>query len=367
MDELYFDPARPGSLAGKETFFKHLKLSGKPVPSGSADVFPRWEAYTLHRPIGSRKFPRNKTVAYTLDAQWQADLADVGRLASKNKGTKFILTVIDVFSRYAWARALKNKTGSAIADAFRNIFETEGRVPFKVQTDQGKEFLNKDVRALFDEYDVKLFFTYSPDIKAALVERLNRTLKTRLYRYMTHQNSEVYLPVLQDIVRSYNQTVHSALSRTPASVTEGNVKEVYAHQYRDQIADSFERRRKEQRPKFRVGDNVRISRNKVPFNKGYLANWSEEVFTVSRIIFRRPVVYKLQDLDRKDIGGIFYTPELQLVKGFADDEDDTAKTVDVLRRKVNKKTGDREVLIQYRGYPKETAQKWIKESDLAAE
>jgi transposase InsO family protein len=353
MEGLYFDPAVPGSLGGKERFYKHHpKYRGK-----QPDPFSAWEAYTLHKPTPKHKYPRNRTVVYSLDDQWQADLCDVSRLASKNKGTKFLLTVIDVFSRYAWVRPLKNKSGPAVAEAFEDIFQ-EDRVPARVQTDQGKEFLNHNVKAVFDERDVEHFFTHSPDVKAAFVERFNRTFKNRLYRYMTRENTDSYLPVLQDLVRSYNQTVHSAIDRTPESVKETDVKEVWKHQYGDLLEDTPAKRRK-QLSKFQVGDTVRITKNKVPFNKGYLANWSDEVFKINQVIYRRPVVYKLKDLEGEDIKGVFYAPELQSVSGY---EGDVLQS-EVLRSKVNKKTGEREVLIHYKGYPKDSL-KWIAEKDL---
>jgi transposase InsO family protein len=362
MEGEYFDPARPGSLGGKETFFKHhseWKKTKREKEGADDDPFSAWEAYTVHRPISTRKFPRNKTRAYTLDEQWQADLCDVTRLASKNKGVKFLLTVVDVFSRYAWVRPVKSKQGAIIADALRDIFETGGRTPTLLQTDQGKEFLNKDVRALLEEYDAELFFTHSPDIKAALVERFNRTFKNRLYRYMTKSGTETYLPVLQDLVNSYNETVHSSIGRTPASVTAENVKEVFQFQYADQLKDSVSKRRRDHPPQFKVGDTVRISKNKAAFDKGYLPNWSEEVFRVDRIVFRRPVIYRLRDLNGEEIKGIFYGPELQRVTGY----DEEVLKADVVRHKTNKKTGEKEVLIHYRGHPKDSL-KWISEKDL---
>jgi hypothetical protein len=243
-----------------------------------------------------------------------------------------------------------------VAAALRDIFEKSGRQPARLQTDQGKEFWNKDVKAVLDEFDIVHFFTHSPDVKAALVERFNRTFKSRLYRYLTRESSESYLDVLQDLVDSYNLTIHSAINRTPASVKETNVREVWEHQFGDLLKDT---ERSKQTTKFKVGDTVRITKNKVAFNKGYLANWSEEVFTVDRVVFRRPVVYKLKDLEGEDIKGVFYGPELQLVSGY---DSEVLKT-DVLREKVNKKTGEKEVLIHYRGYPKDSL-KWIAEKDL---
>lgn len=276
------------------------------------EQFPSWDAYTLHRPIPSRKFQRNKTLVYSIDDQWQADLCDVSKLKWHNEENNFLLTVIDVFSRQAWVKAVKNKSGKVIAEALREIFEESGRTPYKLQTDQGTEFWNTNVRQLLKDFNVRHFFTYSPDIKASLVERYNRTLKTRLYRYMTHANTKSYLPVLDDLVRSYNQTHHSAIGRPPADVNERNSARVFHYQYATDMRDMLRAHR--QRPAFAVGDLVRISKAKAVFTKGYLKNWSDEVFSISKIVYRTPLVYRLRDSDGEDIKGVYYASELQLVK-----------------------------------------------------
>src|SRR5215470_12474007 len=361
MEELYFDPSQPGTLGGREIFYRYHDKK-----KTSKKQFPYWESYTIHKPISSRKFKRNKTHGHEPNLQWQADLADVGRLAKENKGAKFWLTVLDVFTRFAHVRTLKNKTGEEVAAAFGDIFKhlSPEQIPKRIQTDQGKEFLNKHVQRVFKKYGIRHFFTHSPDIKAALVERFNRTFKTRLYRHLTSIGGKSYLPVLQKLVDSYNKTVHSALDGlTPEEASHPkNFEQQWEHQNHDLLESRGKIKPIEHShldTKFKVGDMVRISRSKTSFNKGYLPNWSEEVFTVAKIIYRRPVVYQLVDLEEKEIGGVFYNPELQLVKGY----DKDLLKVNVLRRKTDKKTGEKQALIHYRGYP-ETSTKWIAERDL---
>lgn len=317
MERLYFDPAQPGSLAGKQTFIKHLprppyRLSKKRKLELTREEFPSWDAYTLHHPIRSRHFQRNKTVVYTIDDQWQADLCDTAKLAWHNKNNHFLLTIVDVFSRQAFVKAVKDKSGPVIAKALREVFEETGRSPRILQTDKGTEFWNKHVREVLDKYNVHHFFTYSPDIKASIVERYNRSLKTRLYRYMTHNNTKSYIPVLPDIVQSYNKTYHSSINRAPAAVNEKNAAQVFRYQYATEMKDMLSARR--QRPVFAVGDLVRISKSKGTFKKGYLPNWSEDIFSIHEIVYRTPLVYRLCNSDQEIIKGVYYTAELQLVK-----------------------------------------------------
>jgi len=137
---------------------------------------PSQDAYTLHKPT-RRHFPRRKTFAKGIDDLFQADLADMQNLSRFNDGYRFILTCIDVFSKRAFAIPLKDKRGSSIADAFETIFKD--RVPVLLQTDCETEFLNVQVQNVFKKYNIKLYWSMNDDIKAACVERFNRTIKTR--------------------------------------------------------------------------------------------------------------------------------------------------------------------------------------------
>ena len=114
-----------------------------------------------------------------IDVQWQADLADVSQLASKNHGIKYLLTCIDIFSKYAWVEPLTSKTGKALVASFECIFKSSQK-PLMLQTDQGKEFVNSTFQQFLKAQDIHYFTIYNEEIKASVVERLNRTLKTKM-------------------------------------------------------------------------------------------------------------------------------------------------------------------------------------------
>ena len=141
-------------------------------------------------------------VVYGIDHQWQADLVDLGKLASYNKGFKYLLTCIDVLSRYAWIVPLKNKTGKTLKEAFQVIFKS-GRQPIRLQTDKGTEFTNRVFQKFLKENDVHFFTTYNEETKASIVERFNRTLKTKMWKYFTHRETIIYIDVLSEMVESY--------------------------------------------------------------------------------------------------------------------------------------------------------------------
>ena len=139
------------------------------------------DTYTLHKP--ARRHRRNRVIVGEIDELWQMDLADMQAIAAENDGYRYLLVCIDVFSKFVWVIPLKTKTGPALVTAFKKILES-GRKPQKIQTDQGTEFFNKHFKDLMKEEEIQLYNTYN-ETKASVVERVIRTLKTRMWRYFT--------------------------------------------------------------------------------------------------------------------------------------------------------------------------------------
>ena len=181
LHNIYYTPSAAGSFGGLKPLFREAKKQVKTLKLGDVS---RWlsdqDAYTLHRPARIH-FKRNKTVVSKVDAQWQADLVDMQQYARHNNGYKYILVCIDILSKYGWVKALKGKTGKEVASAFEAVFKQDGRKPDKIQTDRGGEFLNKPVTGLFKKYGI-LHFVTNNEVKAGVVERFNRTLKTKMWR-----------------------------------------------------------------------------------------------------------------------------------------------------------------------------------------
>ena len=213
----------------------------------------------------------------------------------------------DIFSRYAFARPLRDKTPKEVVRALKSIFREEGVAPKLIQTDQGTEFENRIVRHFLTQvHNIELFSVKSP-LKAAMVERLNRTIKERMWRAFTRQGNYRWLDLLPKLIYSYNHSKHRILGQTPASVNRENEADVWLRLYG----------REEQQaaaPTFSLGDRVRLSRQKDLFEKGYLPNWTEEEFVVHEIIDKyRPITYRVSSLDGEIIEGSFYSEELQKV------------------------------------------------------
>jgi len=197
MYKTYYDATNPGSFGGIRPLIRYGP------PGNARDWLASQDAYTMHKPV-RKKFTRRKTFAKGINDVFQADLADMQSLARYNDGYRYILTCIDVFSKRAFAIPLKDKRGSSLVEAFEKIFNRV--TPVVLQTDRGTEFLNVQVQDLFKSHDIHHYWSLNDDIKAACVERFNRTLKTRMYRYFTAENTNRWIDVLQSLVDSYNKS-----------------------------------------------------------------------------------------------------------------------------------------------------------------
>jgi len=168
------------------------------------------DAYTLHKPRRIR-FPRRKTYSKGIRDLNQIDLVDLSNLSPFNDKMKLIC--IDVFSKRAWAVTIRTKSGTNFSTAFEKIL-TDAKCNM-VQSDKGTEFLNSTFQSMLQRRGVKFYTSENEDLIAAVVERFNRTLKAKMYRYFTHANTKRYLNVLDDLLHSYNNT--SSIDRNVSS------------------------------------------------------------------------------------------------------------------------------------------------------
>ena len=263
-----------------------------------------------------------------------------------NKGYRYLLMIIDVFSKYGWIVPLKDKKGESVTKAFSEIFK-EGRKPQYLWVDKGKEFYNKHLMDLLEKYKIQIYSTENEE-KSSVVERWNRTIKTKMWKQFTVQGNTQYLDMLPKILKQYNNTKHSSIKMTPVEASKKkNEGTVYFNLYGDM-------KMLIQKPKFIIGDKVRISKYKrKTFDKGYTPNWTEEVFTVDKIQYTNPITYKLKDLNDEEIQGSFYEQELLRAK------QDVFRIDKVIRRDYKKK----QALVKWKGYSDEF-NTWVPMKDL---
>uniref|UniRef100_A0A1I7XN16 Integrase catalytic domain-containing protein n=1 Tax=Heterorhabditis bacteriophora TaxID=37862 RepID=A0A1I7XN16_HETBA len=307
------------------------------------------DVYTLHKPA-RKNYPSQRVYFNRIDEQWQADLVEMQMYADENDGFRYLLTIIDCFSKYAWVVPIKKKTSSLTQDAFKSIF-SQGRKPTKIQTDNGKEFYNKEMQVFFKSLDIHHFSTYS-DKKASIVERFNRTLKEKMWKIFTHNGNHKWIDILDDLLQGYNNRYHTSIKMTPE---EANV--VYQNLFPSKDLEDHREDQQRSTTKFKVGDTVRITKYKSIFAKGYLPNWSTEQFKISDVHHGKVVMYSLKDLADEEIKGKFYEQELTLFNNISEEY----KVEEVLKHRT--RNGKKEMFVKWYGYP-DKFNSWIAASDI---
>ena len=306
----------------------------------------------LHKPV-RKHFQKRRVFAGNVDDIWAADLVGMQYYARTNKGYKYILMIIDVFSKYGWAIPVKNKTGSEMVKAFAQLWDSGQKPPKHLWTDKGKEFDNKLMGELLKKNNVNMYWTENEE-KSCVVERWNRTIKRIMWKYFTKHRTGVYINILPELIRKYNSTYHHSIKRTPTDARKpANYQHVFNALYSNSNSNEAQLRN---RPKFHVGEQVRISKKKKTFEKGYTANWTEEVFTVVKVQPTIPYTYKLKDTRGESVKGTFYEPELQQAK-------QTAFRIEKVLKRRTTKDGRKEIYVKWLGYNRDFNQ-WIPEEDI---
>ena len=256
-------------------------------------------AEELHKPV-IKKFSKRKVYSQCKDNIWGVDLADTQSLSKKNKGIKFLLCAIDLFSKNAFLVPLKDKKGISIVNAFNKIIKQSNRKPNKLWVDQGGEFYNRVFKKWLSDNDIIMYSTFNEG-KSVVAERFIRTLKNKLYKHMTATGKNVYYDVLDDVVNEYNNTEQNTIKMKPKDLKNDTTKSSAIALNKRVYID--ERNKKSAR--------FQISKFKNIFAKGYTPNWNREIFIINKINDTVPYTYNLKDLNDEEIIGSFYDRELQ--------------------------------------------------------
>jgi len=211
--------------------------------------------------------------------------------------------------------------------------------PNMVQSDKRTKFLNFTFQSMLKRRGINFYTSENEDLKASVVERFNRTLKTKICRAFTYKNTRRYVDVLDDMLHSYNNTYHRSIGMTPEEVNVDN-----EHIVRKRL---YPIKPKSHKWKYELGDRARIAMQKRPFRKGYLGDWSYEIFEIKSRLPTEPVVYELVDLESESIKGRFYNQELQKVTKSEDEHFD----IDRILRMRKRSDGRIGYLVSWKGYP----------------
>ena len=289
-----------------------------------------------------KNYPRRRIIVNHIDEIFAADLVEMQKFAKLNRGYRYLLTCIDIFSKFAWVIPLKDKKGITIKNTLEKIFKQ--RKPKFLWTDRGTEFYNKQVQDLLNENNIKLYSTNNSEIKSAVIERFNRTFKNMMYKKFTENSNTIFYNILDELVNNYNNKYHSTIKMTPVEgskkVNENKIKNIY----------NFEKTKKP--GKFKIGDRVRLSLEKNIFEKSYETNWTEEIFEIYDIKYSNVPYYYLKDLNNEKLQGTFYEQELQKTR-----QDDLYTIEKMLKTNKNK------VYVKFKGYSNDFNQ-WVNKSDI---
>lgn len=307
LSKIYYTLSDSTSLSGYKQLCKEVKKRGLKI---SENNIRKWleaqPTYTLHKQRRLR-FPRLKYRPINIDDVWSIDLADMQNISTHNNGNRYILAIIDHFSRYAWCVPIKNKTSESVIKAFQTLFKKTKRRPLHILSDRGREFVNKKFMSFLEKHSIKFYTANDVATKASLCERFIRSCKSLIYRYFTFKKTKKYVDVLEQLVDIYNKRKHRSIGCAPADVNETNILSIWEYMTKNTPVKIFN----EKRVKFKTGTFVRIANPKLAFDKGYKEQWSNEIFLVDKVILSYPHTYRIRALDGEKIKGLFYEQELQ--------------------------------------------------------
>lgn len=335
LTKIYSNPREVSGFSNVNKLLTAAREKNKSITRNQVQDFLRsQDSYTLFRNRRVR-YPTTKTRAALPDHHWQIDLSSLTHLSDDNDGTKYLFFCIDVYSRYLWIRPLRSKSSKDTANAILSIFD-QGRVPGLISSDSGTEFKDK-FKEVLKAYSIG-YFTLHGASKASIVERVQRTLKSKIFRYLYHNNTKRYLDVLPHFVHAYNSTSHRVIGTTPIHKSLCNIPGI-----------AILPNEKKNKIKFRysIGDYVRVSRVSSQFSKAFEGTFNSEIFVVHRKHHRSGIkVYQLKDLNNEIIEGIFYEEELQKINYNADAD---FKIEKILHKK--KIHGKYYYKVKWSGYP----------------
>ena len=351
LNEAYYNIKKPTGYAGA------AKLVSEFPKQNVREWLATQSTYTLHKPM-RRKFPTHKYRVSGTYMLWQIDLLEMIPYAKINQGFRYILTCIDVYSRFARALPLKTKDGVTVANALNKMLQKAPTTPKHIQSDLGKEFYNVHVQNLFKRFKINHYTVHS-QFKAALVERFNRTLREKLTRYFTHRGRKVWIHVLPQIIETYNRTPHSGIAgKRPVELEDVELGDIDFWKLQEGLQPR--KLTKTRRAPHKVGTLVRISRISAnPFRKNFDQNWSEEVYRIHAIDrTERPVMYTLKDIRGEFVQGRFYHEELQSIG----EEMPTSYRIERIIR-TRGKGKDKQYLVKWFGYDN-SHNSWISQDNF---
>lgn len=353
LKAIYFDPAHPASYQNPYRLYKFVRQDGRFTLT--LKQIKGWmdgqETYSLNRNV-VRNFQRPRVLVTGIDDQWEADLASMDAYKDDNDGYRYLLFVIDVFSRYAWVEPIKSKHADQMIAAFQQVL-SHNRKPKRLRTDAGSEFTSKRFENFIKGENI-FHFTTNNEKQANYAERFIQTIKRKIFRSIVSSNNPRYIDDLPKFVESYNKAFHSGIQSEPINVNQTNEAKLWWQMY---WPEPVEKKKKKRKYKLEVGDLVRIMYKRTAFQREYNVRWSREIFKVKERFTRQDkFMYKITDWSDEPVKGTFYEHELQKTV-----EPAVWKIERIVKYKGRGRT--REALVEWKGWPKKF-NTWVLASTL---
>lgn len=342
----YKTPGHPTAFANAKTVYKYY--NGIYSLKRIKNILKSIESYSIHKEF--HKGLRNISYARYKRYQFQIDLCFLIDYAEWNDGVKYLLTVIDCFTRFAFIRTLNDKNSNTVLKAFQSIINSLDVKPLNVVCDRGNEFVNKNFINYCNQNKIKLIQPKS-NIHAAYVERFNRTIQNLIFKFMTENSTNRYIDHLEDILLSYNSRFHRMINMSPIEAENNPNAELHINN----MISLRESKINKRKPKLQIGDLVRISKQKNTFTRGYQPQSQIEIFKIQKISSNKriPLYYLSNYEENENIEGGFYEFELTPVNI------ETFRIEKVLKRRTYR--GEKQILVKWLGYSDKYNQ-WIPEA-----
>ena len=251
-----------------------------------------------------KNYATNKTNVYHIDDVWSLDILDLKDYGPENnRGYRYVLVIIDNFSKFGWTIPLKNKNAQTIKDAFENILINSKRKPNLIESDRGKEFYNNIFQDFLNKNDIKLY-SRNTSLGAVFVERFNRTIRDLLKKIVFEHGDANWIDILPIITKQFNNRIHSSTKLSP---DDASLKKNEGFVYKNLLD-----KRKKVKPKFQINDLVRTADLKKTFSKGDTTNWSYELFKITEIIKDTIPSYNIVNLSERYNESLLKKTELSL-------------------------------------------------------
>ena len=359
LKESYNQAGHPIAYSGLQTIYHYYqgRLTYKDILEALSEI----EGYTLNKEF--HKQTRNPSYSHFPRYRFELDLIDVQELAPFNDGVNYLLNCIDTFTRYAFMRPVPSKHGPIVLEAFKSILAEAGTKPYMVLFDRGCEFHNKHFQDYCHANGIKVLSPYTSG-HASQVERLNLTLQRLIYKYMSENETKRYIDrrnsdgtvtkLIPLFLKTYNHRRHRMIGCTPYQAET----QPELHIDIQKRLNKYYSKIKPQKPKFQIGDSVRIAKMRGKFSRGYHEQASEEIFKVHQVKTNLPLPLYILSNYRGDeiIKGAFYGFELVKVSG------DVFRVEKVIKKR--KYRGQNQLLVKWKCFDN-SYNSWISAKDIA--